>query len=278
MPKRPNSMRHLDDAIRRMSEGPEGYVRLRTMLANAIVAQMLPDGVVKGGSAIKIRLGTQRTRYTTDLDTATATDPSLYAERLSAALSKGWEGFSGRVIERDPAHPDNIPVGYVMRPFDVKLSYCGKPWCTVPLEVGFDEIGDADEADWAEQSEAASVFEMIGFPTPGRVPLMTLPYQVAQKLHGLTGPGDRVRDLVDLQLVMGTDAVNLSETRSVCIRLFAYRKLQAWPPTVTTRSGWDTTYAEQAGGLPVIQNLGEAIAWANDLVSRIDAAGSHNAF
>ena len=88
--KRPNSMRHLDDAIRRECGGNQAaYVRLRTLMANAVVAGMLPDGVVKGGSAIKMRYGNAQTRYTTDLDTATATDPAVYADLLGAALARG---------------------------------------------------------------------------------------------------------------------------------------------------------------------------------------------
>lgn len=80
MTKRPNSMRHLDDAIRRVAGGSmSDYVHARTVMANAIVASLLPDGVVKGGSAIKMRFGDASTRFTTDLDTATATDPVLYA-------------------------------------------------------------------------------------------------------------------------------------------------------------------------------------------------------
>lgn len=76
MTKRPNSMRHLDDAIRRECDGSSSdYLKLRTLMANAIVAQMLPDGVIKGGSAIKMRFGDTATRFTTDLDTATATEP-----------------------------------------------------------------------------------------------------------------------------------------------------------------------------------------------------------
>ena len=46
--KKPNSMRHLDDAIRRLGGNtPQEFVRVRTVMANAIVASMLPDGVVK---------------------------------------------------------------------------------------------------------------------------------------------------------------------------------------------------------------------------------------
>ena len=37
-----------------------------------------------------------------------------------------------------------IPFDYVMQPCDVKLKYLGIPWFTVQLEVGHNEIGDAD--------------------------------------------------------------------------------------------------------------------------------------
>ena len=273
MSKRPNSMRHLDDAIRRASGGTaDGYVRMRTLVANAIVAQMLPDGVVTGGSAVRMRFGSEATRYTTDLDTATASDPDEYAARLSEALAAGWEGFTGRVVRREPATPPGIPGEYVMRPFDVKLSYLGKSWCTVPLEVGFDEIGDAERADATSQAEASDALGRLGFPAVGDVALMDLCYQVAQKLHGLTSGGDRVRDLVDLQLIMGNADVDLARTRRVCVRLFAYRKAQQWPPRVVSGEGWGELYATQAEGLDVLSDLSEAIEWANVLVSRIDAA------
>lgn len=106
-------MRHLDDAIRRAcGGGQDAYVRLRTIMANAVVAQMLPNGVVKGVSAIK-------------------------------------------------------------------------------------KIGDADVADWVELLDAGEVFSRLGFPAPGRAPLMPLEHQVAQKLHAVTSGGDRARDLID---------------------------------------------------------------------------------
>lgn len=185
-------------------------------MANAIVASMLPDGVVKGGSALKMRFGEENTRFTTDLDTATATDPAAYAAQLDSRLRSGWEGFSGRVVERDPASPDGIPEQYVMRPYDVKLDYLGKPWCTVPLEVGHNEIGDADAPDWAELADAGELFEAMGFPAPGRAPLMPLDHQVAQKLHAVSGPGDRARDLIDLQLIDARAEVDLTAARAAC--------------------------------------------------------------
>ena len=165
MTKRPNSMRHLDDALRRVCGGSAAeFLRARTVMANAIVASMLPDGAVKGGSAIKMRFGDMATRFTTDLDTATASDPDEYARLLGEALARGWEGFGGRVVPRDPASPRGVPTEYVMRPFDVKLTYMGKPWCSVPLEVGHNEVGDADSTDWVDLADAAALFVQVGLP------------------------------------------------------------------------------------------------------------------
>lgn len=270
MTKRPNSMRHLDDAIRRIcGESPEEHVRARTLMANAIVAQMLPDGVVKGGSAIKMRFGNATTRFTTDLDTATATDPEAYAAKLADSLAKGWEGFTGRIVPRDPPCPQAVPQEYVMRPFDVRLSYNGKSWCTVPLEVGHNEIGDAEVADWVELDDAARIFAEMGFPSPGKAPLMPLTHQVAQKIHAVTSDGDRVRDMVDLQLIASNSSIDPIKTRLVCVRLFAYRRKQAWPPLVAKHEGWEGLYAAQAAGLPVRQSVDEAIAWTNELIASI---------
>lgn len=267
---RPNSMRHLDDAIRRECGGrQDAYVKIRTLMAHAVVAQMLPNGVVKGGSALKMRYGNSATRFTTDLDTATASEPADYAALLGSALEKGWEGFTGRIVRKEPAHPDGVPAEYIMQPYDIKLSYLGKSWCTVPVEVGHNEIGDAEIADWVTLQDAEEVFVKLGFPLLEQVPLMPLDHQIAQKLHALTDDVDRVRDLVDLQLIIQNSDVDLVSTRNTCERLFAYRKRQEWPPVVVVRSGWNDQYAAQAVGLPVSQNVHEAIEKINAFIKAI---------
>ena len=78
--------------------------------------RVLPDGVVKGGSSIKMRYGDAATRFTTDLDMATAMDADLNMERLNDRLRQGWEGFTGRVVRKDPASPKDVPEEYVMQP------------------------------------------------------------------------------------------------------------------------------------------------------------------
>ncbi len=52
-------------------------LRTRTSLAHAVVSQMLPAGVVKGGAAIKLSVGDQASRLTRDLDTARAPEHTV---------------------------------------------------------------------------------------------------------------------------------------------------------------------------------------------------------
>lgn len=71
--------------------GVDGEVkRIQRAIANTIVGQMLPPGVVKGGTAMKLRLGEAHSRFTPDLDAArkiglTESDyMDMFALRLSA--------------------------------------------------------------------------------------------------------------------------------------------------------------------------------------------------
>ena len=57
MTKQPNSKANLDRAIQRIYGTGARYVEIRSMIANTVVGQFLPDGVVKGGSALRFRDG-----------------------------------------------------------------------------------------------------------------------------------------------------------------------------------------------------------------------------
>ena len=271
--KIPNSRRNLDIAIERKFGRGNSYMRARTAMANVVVGQLLPGGAVKGGSAIKLRFGEEVTRFTTDLDVARATGLDEYVADLEDALDEGWCGFSGTVVPRRPAHPKDVPDQYVMGPYDIKLSYNGTPWCTVPLEVGHDEIGDADEPDWGLPDDVRQIFLDLGFPEPRRVPLMPLHHQVAQKLHAVTAPGgERAHDLIDLQVIVSMGELDFPLTRATCERLFAYRGMQQWPPEVAQGPGWEKRYDDQRAGVDVLPTVTEAVEWANDLVRRIARA------
>ena len=269
--RRPNSCTNLNKALLRLAGNDESFLDLRATMANVIVAQMLPNGVVKGGSQLKLRFGPLASRVTMDLDTARSTDLDTFLRDFRLALATGWNDFTADLIVKAQASPRGMPFEYVMQPLDVKLRYRGRPWYTILVEVGHNEIGDADEAERLPVPEGvAAMFEQLGFPVPAPVPLMPLKFQIAQKLHGLSAKGsDRVRDVIDLQLMARTN-LDRASVRAVCEKLFAYRKCQPWPPHVEKGETWDLLYQTARGALPVLPTVDEAIVWVNAFIAALE--------
>jgi len=269
--KMPNSKRNLDIAINRIFGDDTNPLQIRTLIANTIVGQMLPNGVVKGGCALKLRYGNETTRFTRDLDTARADELDIFLDQMEKALNVGWNGFTGRVIRKEPAKPTGVPGEYIMQPFEIKLVYNGKSWVTVPLEVGHDEIGDTLAYDYYISQEIVNIFETLGFPVPNPIPLLQIHHQIAQKLHALSTPGsERAHDLVDLQVIEKLSIIDYSQVKNTCERLFLFRKQQKWPPAIVKKEGWDTLYESQTDELDVAKNVDDAIIWCNNLITKIN--------
>lgn len=268
----PASVRSLEQRIRNL-EGDDGLaLRRRVGMALVVVGQMLPEGAIKGGSAMALRYG-RGTRFTRDLDAARVQSLARFRRDFEEALATGWAGFTGRLIEKAAPRPAGVPTAYVMQPFDVRLDYRGRSWCTVAFELGHNELGDADEPEYQLAPDLARLFTEVGLPAPEPVPVMRADHQIAQKLHSASEDGsERARDLVDLQLLDHGEELDLAQVASTCTRLFEYRHRQEWPPTIVTRNQWDTLYEEAADGLDVLADVDEAVAWANEFIQRIDAA------
>ena len=60
--KKPNSCVNLTKAINRLAVDCGDPIRLGRAMAAVVVGQMLPGGVVKGGSALMFRYGEKATR------------------------------------------------------------------------------------------------------------------------------------------------------------------------------------------------------------------------
>lgn len=267
----PVSVRSLQQRIRNL-EGDDGLAQRRSVsMALVVVGQMLPGGAVKGGSAMALRYG-RGTRFTQDLDAARVQTLARFRSDFEEVLAEGWAGFTGRLVEKAAPRPLAVPTAYVMQPFEVKLDYRGRAWCTVKFELGHNEIGDADEPEFHLAGDLVELFVDVGLEAPNPVPVMRVDHQVAQKLHAVSGVGsERARDLVDLQLLDKGEDLDFAQIAATCSRLFEYRRLQAWPPSIVTGEQWDTLYAEAAEGLDVLPSVEEAIPWANEFVRRIAA-------
>lgn len=274
--KRPNTCTNLIRAIKRIAGGKDD-VRLSRVLANVVVGQMLPAGVLKGGSSLMFRYGVSCTRYTRDMDAARSMEHDNYLTKLKESLAEGWNGFTADLVEVEPPTPVGVPSAYVMKPYDAKVKYLGRSWQTVRIEIGHNEIGDADEYEEFLPEELAKAFEELDFPRPQPLRVMQLSYQVAQKLHAVSEPGsDRAHDLIDLQLIMLHSVLDLADVRSKCIRLFDYRRRHAWPPVIEKGERWDDLYTAALGTIgdqaSLCRSANEAVIWARELVMRIDSA------
>lgn len=279
----PTNLRSLDARLRNHCERTgTSFSRVRRHMAALVVAQLLQGTgtVVKGGRNLEVRYGFASTRASSDLDAVRVTSRDDFVDELEVALGQGWASFTGRLVVRGAVGAP-VPGRYDPDRMDVKLDFRGRPFATVELEVAVEEAGGLTEVDTVASIEGADAFVAVGLPTPDPVPVLTLPAQIAQKLHACTAPdtdgwvNERAHDLVDLQLMrqdLGDDA--WPEVRAACERLFRSRQGHAWPPVVTLRAGWPERYRQEREGLvaELADDVDTAIQWANALVADIAEA------
>ncbi|GAA1485075.1 nucleotidyl transferase AbiEii/AbiGii toxin family protein [Brachybacterium fresconis] len=273
--------------------------RVRRMLCTLIVSQMLPDAVaVKGGMGVKLRLGERGTRATADLDVSTRQRGTVFEDVFRTRLAQGWGAVSATkgALRRDPDAPERVAFTatlrprrlhdpglvrpqYVMHPYRVTISFLGREWAGLDVEVSDPEIGPRAHARRVVDRELVALGEHFGFGELQPVELIDLEHQIAQKIYAVTDPSDvRAHDLVDLQLLWeaGPEVASL---REACVRTFDFRRGQAWPPLpLRDMDGWEPAYrdareeTENGGSSLVLDDLDSARAWFEQVISSIDAA------
>lgn len=278
----PRNLRSLATRIENLArERGRPVKRIQRVIANTVVGQMLPAGVVKGGTAMKLRVGEQASRFTPDLDASRDRSLSLqeYLDRLDDGLAAGWEGFTATLTRLPAPQPEAVPAEYVMQPFDIRVAYLTRHWLTVRFELGRDEVGSTAEAETRIAQDILDMFSEIGLPEPAPLPVLAVEHQIAQKLHACTtvnsatGANERAHDLVDLQILEQEERIDMAAVDALATRLFVARRGTPWPPTVRAYAGWDTIYAAAAEGLGVHTDVHAAVEWANDFIARAARAG-----
>lgn len=274
----PANLRSLRDRLAQASQRQRVvFGRLQRHVAMIVVAQfaaMLTDDngapllLVKGGSSLELRRGIPDSRTSKDFDTVARRDIDLVHEQLADAGEAGWEGFTAIFTGPEEIDVPGMPVK--PRRFTAKLSYRGKPFASVPIEVSTVEAGNADRFDML----TSDALGLVGLPAAVSVPCMTIPWQIAQKLHAVTAVlepprvNDRAHDLVDLQLLEGLlPDTELATTRSACIAVFEARALHPWPPQVAALPHWPSIYSGALEGLDHLE-LAETADTAAEAVQR----------
>ena len=226
-----------------------------------------PVFLVKGGVSIELRLGL-RARATKDVDLVFRGDADEMLDALEEAFEQPYAGFA---IRRKGAVEDIRDTG--SRRLEIQLSFAGRDWQTLQLEVA------RPEADEMELVPVAVGIAEFGLDGPQRVACLSLRFQVAQKLHAVTEqPPDRANlrfwDLIDLILLEALLEDDLTPVRDAAMSIFAERGTHAWPPELVVPDAWREPYAagaaELGADLPV--DVDEAAARVRRLIAAIDGA------
>ncbi len=253
--------------------------RLAALVVNEIFTSVdtgaAPPVLLKGGTALDLRRGPAPARLSKDWDAAVRGDLDEFIEKAREQLAVGWAGFTGLMAREETIQVPGLATQ--PRRFAVKLSYRGKPFVTVPVEVSATEAHGGDEHDVLRVTE----YDAIGVAPTGPVYCLSLRYQIAQKIHACTDPldgeriNDRARDLVDLQLLaplLETDAATLPSVREACVEIFTSRARHSWPPQVTVWPHWPGLYAAAAAEVQddVLADIEQAAEGLRDFMGELD--------
>lgn len=274
--------------------------RARLMLCTLVVSQLLPDAVaIKGGMGVKLRMGERGTRATADLDVSTRERGEAFEKCFRARLERGWGTVpaSKGTLRKNPDAPERVAFTavlkpgklhdpglaqpqYVMHPYRVTLSFLGREWAGLDVEVSDPEIEPHAHTRREVDGELIMLSAYLGFGELHPVELIDLEHQIAQKIHAVTDVDYvRAHDLVDLQLLWGAGP-DLSSAREFCVRTFEFRRAQAWPPLpLRSMDGWTVAYDEARqetevdGASPVLVDVVSAREWLEQVIVAIEGTG-----
>lgn len=229
-----------------------------------------PLFVLKGGVAMELRLGLEA-RATKDLDTVFRESMDVMLGRLDGALQAGVGDFTFERSEAETIGETNS------QRVDIRLSYRGRRWGTVQFEIAPAEGDSLEEVDNIE----AIGIDHFGLEGPKEVPCLTIPYQLAQKLHACTesppegkDENHRFHDLIDLLLLEGLIGDGgFADVRKACLDTFAVRGRHSWPPDLVVYRSWPEAYERLAveQGFP-ITDIEESAERVRGLIAAIDSA------
>lgn len=239
-----------------VEKGAPDIQRLRRQVAfDSLLARLFADPaspwVLKGGYAMELRI--KEARATQDIDLVLKTVPRSRADeaeldRVRAALQDGADRDLGDffvfTVGRQMKSLDETPYGGARYPVSAEMA--GRNFIRFHLDTA---LGDAVLEPLAF-TEGRDWLSFAGI-RPGRFPTLSVEQHLAEKFHAYTlprvSPNTRVRDLVDMLLLMRTTKLDLKRVQESLREVFARRKTHPLPPALEPPPPtWEVPYRDLA--------------------------------
>lgn len=224
-------------------------------------SQSVRDGwVLKGGYALEMRFNMARSTKDLDLTVRSVQgrvgDSISLRERLQLAASIELPDFFIFIVGEAMAELNQAPEGGARFPVDARLD--GRTFVKFHVDLG---VGD----EVLEPLESVEGEDWLGFAgiTAVVVPALSVEQHWAEKFHAYTRPREtpnsRVRDLVDLVLILERETPATKRVRAAVDATFQRRGTHSVPDVVPDPpSGWAKPFAALAAECGLEQALAPA--------------------
>jgi hypothetical protein len=224
-------------------------------------SQPVRDGwVLKGGYALEMRFHMARSTKDLDLTVRSAQgragDSTSLRERLQLAASIDLPDFFWFIVGEAMTELNQAPEGGARFPVDARLD--GRTFVKFHVDLG---VGD----EILEPLESVAGEDWLGFAAiPAvEVPALSVEQHWAEKFHAYTRPREtpnsRVRDLVDLVLILKHEAPAMERVSAAVGATFRRRGTHPVPDVVPEPpSGWTKPFTALAAECGLEQTLATA--------------------
>lgn len=219
--------------------------------------------ILKGGMALEVRLP-DRSRMTRDLDLvvrADGDDGAGVRRRLADALDVDPDGDGFVFVVGEPSSLAVVQEGDAGWRFAVDVSLAERAFGRVQIDV----VPRSGEIAATERIPLPGMLDFADIPT-AEVEVVERTQHFAEKLHALTrdygAPNSRVRDLVDLVILIDDGLEPSSKLERVTAHVFETRATHTPPDEIPDPpEGWADDFAKRVEALDVsARTLDEAMS------------------
>lgn len=221
-----------------------------------LFAEGAPSWKLKGGYALELKLSIARTTRDLDLGLSSEMPPSVeLLEALQNAAARDAGDFFAYVIGEPVMDLDGAPYGGSRHPVAANLD--GRLFARFHLDLGLGDI-QREPFEWTEPRDWLG---FAGIPA-GRFPSISREEHFAQKLHAYTMPrtdraNTRVKDLVDLILLIESAAMDVDRLKRDIADTFRRRATHAVPETLAPPPDfWGPVFKNLAAECAIDGDLG----------------------